>query len=777
MLIDDRQDDDLIYGFDGKHQSVVSVNVDRSGNAYLWGRDPSSDVVSMKRLRFHFWAVVADRDLADGLECTQLDGDLPLGHLVGHRSFSFLRKTLVQQYDQKNHANVENIRELVERDAAYFIFNPVEQFLVRSGITYFKGLEWAQIHRLCFDLETTGLDPNSDQILMIAIGDNRGYEVVLEGKSEAELVEEFVSLVQEKDPDVIEGYNLFEFDLDFLHQRAMRHRIRLNIGREINGTRGQLEKLRYQKSIKIGAETRSIPNFTVVGRELIDVLHAVQRWNATSRKLENHRLKDTAIHFGIAEPDREYIDHQEEQLAEVYKVDPDRVRSYALADVRETMGLSDLLGQSNYELAKMVPMTYQDLSVSGSTRPIDYLMGRGYLHHNHSLPLPKEKKETFQGGHTDIMVKGVVNNVLKVDVESLYPTIMINKSIKPGGDELDLFIPILKHLTEMRLDLKRQRTGLDKNSQEYQRIDSQQNALKVLVNSFYGYMGTGYGRNPKGEKTGFGTQFNDPAKSAEVTEIGRDLIVEIQRQIEGRNGTPIEVDTDGIYLSLPAETDPFQFAQQVDEMNPEISLGFDGYWEAGVFLGKKNYALTNNGKLEVKGSSLRAKDLEPRFKRYLEKGLQALLTKDVASLRANYLKTKSEIENFELDDTDLQQSKSISKPLAAYKAKSPHVQVALDNELEVRVGDSISYIKAADGKWAIPQPGEANYDPDHYLKRLNQVNRRFKEAFSGEADFKAAFNPEIPIANLQIGNYPVNQEEVAWIELMEGITLIKQGKR
>ncbi|MDP7281624.1 MAG: 3'-5' exonuclease, partial [Candidatus Poribacteria bacterium] len=405
MPIDDRQDiDDLIYGFDDQHPFVVSLHTDRVGNAYLWHRDPSSDIVSIKQARFHFWAVVADKDLAGGLESTQLGGDLPLAYLVGHRSFSTLKKILIRQYNQKNHAQVEHISELAKRDAAYFILNPVEQFLLKSGLTYFGALEWPQIHRLCFDLETTGLDPNSDQILMIAGGDNRGSEFVLEGDSEAELVEEFVGIIQDKDPDVIEGYNLFEFDLDFLHQRARQHGIRLNIGREINGTRGELEKLPYQKSIKIGAETRSIPNFTLVGRELIDVLHAVQRWNAISRKLENHRLKDSAIHFGLAEPNREYIDQQQQPLAEVYKVDPQRVRSYALADVRETMGLSNILSQSNFELAKMVPMAYQDLSVSGSTRPIDYLMVRGYLHHNHSLPLPQEKKETFQGGHTDILI-------------------------------------------------------------------------------------------------------------------------------------------------------------------------------------------------------------------------------------------------------------------------------------------------------------------------------------------------------------------------------------
>ena len=90
MQINDRQDiDDLYYGFD-EHQSVVSVHTDRSGYAYLWGRGPSSDIVSMRRLRFHFWAVVADKDLAHGLELgSQLAGDLPLAHLVGHRSFSY----------------------------------------------------------------------------------------------------------------------------------------------------------------------------------------------------------------------------------------------------------------------------------------------------------------------------------------------------------------------------------------------------------------------------------------------------------------------------------------------------------------------------------------------------------------------------------------------------------------------------------------------------------------------------------------------------------------
>ena len=90
MRIDDQRDiADLVYGFDSKHQSVVSIQVDnRSGDVCLWTRDPSSDTVSMKRLRFHFWTVVADKDLADGLECgSQLEGDLPLGRLVGHRSW------------------------------------------------------------------------------------------------------------------------------------------------------------------------------------------------------------------------------------------------------------------------------------------------------------------------------------------------------------------------------------------------------------------------------------------------------------------------------------------------------------------------------------------------------------------------------------------------------------------------------------------------------------------------------------------------------------------
>ena len=93
----------------------------------------------------------------------------------------------------------------------------------------------------------------------------------------------------------------------------------------------------------------------------------------------------------------------------------------------------------------------------------------------------------------------MVENVLKVDVESLYPTIMINRSIRPDNDELDLFIPILKYLTETRLVLKQQRIDLDPASREYQLVDSRQNALKILINSFYGYLGTGFSLNLKGE--------------------------------------------------------------------------------------------------------------------------------------------------------------------------------------------------------------------------------------------------------------------------------------
>jgi hypothetical protein len=63
----------------------------------------------------------------------------------------------------------------------FFMFTPVEQFMIQTGIRLFKGIEdYNDLHRLQFDLETEGLEGTKDAIFQIGVRDNRGFEAVLE---------------------------------------------------------------------------------------------------------------------------------------------------------------------------------------------------------------------------------------------------------------------------------------------------------------------------------------------------------------------------------------------------------------------------------------------------------------------------------------------------------------------------------------------------------------------------------------------------------------------
>src|SRR5947209_16736394 len=207
-----------------------------------------------------------------------------------------------------------------------------------------------QLRRMQFDLETTGLDPERDRIFMIAVRDADGVTEILEGQDEAELICRLVAKVQPVDPDVIENHNLQGFDLSFLDCRARLIGVPLALGRI--GSMG----LRRRMARRGG-------RFVAPGRELIDTMDAVLRYDFATRELPGHGLKAVARHLGIAGPDREQI--RGDQVYEVYRRDPTRVRRYATADVNEAAGVARMLGGAAFALAQIAPRRYERVGGGG----------------------------------------------------------------------------------------------------------------------------------------------------------------------------------------------------------------------------------------------------------------------------------------------------------------------------------------------------------------------------------------------------------------------------
>src|SRR5207244_1716048 len=152
---------------------------------------------------------------------------------------------------------------------------------------------------------------------------------------ERELLEECTRIIRERDPDVIEGHNIFRFDLEYLEARARRHDAPLRWGRDGSALRSRVARL------QIAERTINYRRWEAAGRHVIDTWMLAQLHDAGARDLPGFGLKDLARHFGVAAPDRTYIDAS--RVAQTLREDPERLMAYAIDDAVEALGVAAVL--------------------------------------------------------------------------------------------------------------------------------------------------------------------------------------------------------------------------------------------------------------------------------------------------------------------------------------------------------------------------------------------------------------------------------------------------
>ncbi len=424
-------------------------------------------------------------------------------------------------------------------DAPYFVLaDPVEQHLMLTGTTFFMGVQFADLRRMQIDIETYISDgfefPSAaregDRVIAIAITDSAGFERVLSGAAmdEPAMLNEFVRIVRERDPDVIEGHNLFRFDLEYLEARARRHSVKLALGRD-----GSVLSARASR-LQIAERVIAYRRYDVYGRSIIDTWILAQHYDIASRELEGFGLKELARHFHLARAGRVYVDPA--RISDAFDHHRDELMEYALDDAREAGALAEMLSQSYFVQAQIFPYSYQNVVLRGNATRIDALIMRAYLAAGHSIPTPNDPSEVI-GGYTEIRRCGAARSVLHCDVTSLYPSLMLQYGHGPAADRLGVFLKLLADLRSFRVQAKafaRELAGAERRNAE-----ALQQTFKILINSFYGYLGFGLGH------------FNDFAQANAVTKRGRDLIKRAVAELEARGALVIEVDTDGIYFVAP----------------------------------------------------------------------------------------------------------------------------------------------------------------------------------------------------------------------------------
>jgi DNA polymerase I len=235
--------------------------------------------------------------------------------------------------------------------------------------------------------------------------------------------------------------------------------------------------------------------------------------------------------------------------------------------------------------------------------------------------------------------------VVYADVESLYPSIMLNYDIKPDRDTLGLFPELLGRLTSLRRDAKAAMQS-EVDAELKSALDARQNSYKVIINSFYGYLGFS------------GALFNDYSEADRVATTGQEILLFIMRLIVERGGTLVEVDTDGVLFVPPSEISneaaERAFLDALNEDMPEgIHIGFDGRYALILSYKKKNYALRGyHGSTLIKGSALISRSLEPFAQRFVRDCVHLLLDEDVEGVHYTYLRMRRKIWEHAWEHTD-----------------------------------------------------------------------------------------------------------------------------
>jgi DNA polymerase I len=674
----------------------------------------------------------------------ELEGPGALRFLVRAEDGRFLQDAVVRGAARRLGRAVRHVRELEQSEV--LALAPEEQYLVASGRAYFRGLGFDDLRRLQLDLETSSLDPDEGRIFLVAVRDPDGQVHVLEARDdsdagEAELIRRLAACVAAADPDVIENHNLHGFDLPFLARRARLLDVPISLGRA-GGPGLRLRPAARGASLARGTVDRmpELPRrarYTVPGRELIDTMDAVRRHDFSARDLPGHGLKAVARHFGLARADREHIPGA--RVHDVYRSDPDRVRRYAGDDVTEAAGLARLLGGAAFALAGMAPRRYERLADAGAaTGVLDPMLVRAYLRAGAALPARAAGDGTAHSGAAlHLFATGVAHRIIKADVASLYPSLMRQYRIGPARDRLGAFLSLVDRWVEQRLAAKAAARAAPPGSAQRHTHDALAAAMKIVVNSAYGYLGAG----------GL-THFADVHAANEVTRRGREVLALLCRELAARGVTLLEADTDGVYGAVPdswTEADERRAVAEVAALLPaKVQLEFDGRYAAMLSHEPKNYALEGyDGALHLRGVAFRSSRAEPFGEDFLRRALPPLLAGDLAAVQRAYFTTISALRRRNVPTADVSARVRLTKPPEEYLASRgkrrelPYEAMLAAGRQHWHVGERVRVYRATGGRPGLlveddgldddegddeaPALDPRDYDAEYYVRLLRET--------------------------------------------------------
>jgi DNA polymerase II len=402
------------------------------------------------------------------------------------------------------------------------------------------------------------------RVFMLGGGEGKG-EAPLHTRvyrSEAELIAAFCASLRELDPDVILGWNVIEFDFDYLCRRASELGVPLALGRD--GSEAQLT-------------AGSPPRVRMAGRVVLDGITSLR---AASYQLESFALEDVAQHFlGRGK----LIDHPHgdrgAQVRELYQRDRAALARYNLEDCRlvcDIFARTDLLGY----LIERAHSTGLALDrPRGSVAAFDNL----YLPRLHragyvapSVGAASDLRGS-PGGYVLQSAPGLYGNVIVLDFKSLYPSIIRTFGVDPlalwaarGDCPAEEAVPGFEgarfHRTRHILPDLIRTLWRTRDEAKARGDAARSHAIKILMNSFYGVLGTP------------GCRFFDPRLASSITLRGHEIITRSRDLLQARGLSVIYGDTDSLFVVA----DPQLSAAECQRLGGLLADELSAYWREAV---------------------------------------------------------------------------------------------------------------------------------------------------------------------------------------------------
>ncbi|MFN8594468.1 MAG: 3'-5' exonuclease [Thermomicrobiales bacterium] len=710
-----RDTENLLYGNDPL-VGLLAVEPAGASRVRLFRRE--EDGIAREEAPFRPW-LLAERPQEwqnyRGVAIEPLAGEHPFRHLIEFSDWS---------------AYLDATRMGQDAGARFFrLRSPVEQYLLRSCRTLFKGMVFDDLRRLQIDIETTGFNPRDpeSQVIVVAIKLGEVEELHVLETNEAELLTRVSERIRDLDPDVIEGHNLFNFDLPFIVARAEQAGLALLWGRDGSPIRIGTGTARF----KAGPLTMPYTPAYIHGRHIVDTYQQIQRYDIGGR-LSSYGLKQAVEELGLTRPGREFVPGAE--IRDVWRHDRDRLLRYALDDVRDVDVLSRLATPTEFYQTQILPRAFQAVATGGPGEKLNDLMLRAYLMHGHSVPTAQPPRG-YAGGHAELLESGVFRPVVKCDVESLYPSIMLSEGITSSRDTLGAYLPMLAELTRRRLEAKAESRRTARAGEEAQRAmwEGMQGSFKVLINSFYGYLGYG------------GGLFNDFDAAERVTLAGQRIVKQVVTSLRANGATPIEVDTDGVYFVPPPQVDTLEreeaFIDHVAaDLPPGIRLGHDGRYAGMLSLRLKTYALlSHEDTVSLKGSALRSRRMEACLRRFLVEAARLFLRDESDAVRDAYFRLAERIRDRVVTAEEIVQWGMINDETLAKFPRLQRLLARIDNPALAKAGSRVEFYERQDGELGLIAEWDHDENTGYLLRRLRDVAERFRELFATQAEFDAFF--------------------------------------